>query len=152
MAIPSSLVENHHSVSIGGGVALLSLDGHDYFPPGEEPQLSHRQAFDNHDIAGRSTGLMFPRGNVRWTASLTRVREFIEFTYPYSGGGITAATPEEHAQKWLIDHLDALTAVNSNFTWNGRDFGASSVIPNGTTDGPFAIVSYQIEMVEAVAE
>src|SRR6478609_9196499 len=103
MAVPSPITFSPYNVKIGT-VHLLTDDGHDFFPDGGEPQLSHSQAADTPDVAGLDYGLILPRGNTRWSITVNRVREFHEFAYPVTDGAITAADAAEYAQKWLLRH------------------------------------------------
>ncbi|MDB6133296.1 MAG: hypothetical protein JWM59_1539 [Verrucomicrobiales bacterium] len=145
MPVPDRLVENYHTVT-AGGKTLLSTDGHDFFPHGQEPTLQHVQAVDAPDCPGLQQGPLFLRGNVRWTASITRVREFLTFTYPVTDGSVTAANPEEYAQKWLVRHLDDLAGITAGgLSWNGTVCTTASVNPDGTTDCGYAMITYQIQ-------
>lgn len=148
MSIPSGLVQNYHAITCGQ--ALLTTDGHDFFPFGQEPQVRRSQAVDTPDCAGRTDGELYVRGNVRWTAGISRVREFFNFSYPVTDGAITAATPEEYAQKWLMRHLTALPKTTSALVWTGvREWGPTAIEADGTTDGGFAIVNYSLQMSDA---
>ena len=148
MAISDQLVQNYHSVSLGG-IDLLSLDGHDYFPPGSEPSVTHQQAADAPEVSGQTNGLLFPRGNFRWSATVSRVREFYKFDYPITDGAITAAGPEEYAQKWFIRHMGQLKIGSAGMTWGGKTWTKAVISPSGSTDMGFVIMNYQLQMVEA---
>ncbi len=148
MAIPSSLLENYDTVTCGQ--VLLAVDGHDFLPAGDEPRLRRTPAADTPDCAGREDGELYGRGNVRWTASITRVRCFLDFAYPVTDGTITAATPEDYARKWLRRHLTALPAGTAGLAWTGgRSWGKAVIEADGTTDAGWAIVTYNIQMTDA---
>lgn len=151
MTLPDTLVANHHTVA-AGGIPLLSTDGHDFFPAGAEPSLRHSQSVDAPDCPGLQDGPFYLRGNVRWTATVTRVREFLTFSYPIMDASVSSdpvPTPEAYAQLWLVHHLRrlaAITGAGAGLEWNGSVWPTASIQPEGVTDAGFVLLNYQIQM------
>jgi hypothetical protein len=147
--LPSAIIQCYHAIACAGE-SLLTADGRDWFPEGREPRVRRVPAVDTPDCAGRAAGEIFNRGNVRWEASISRVRCFLDYTYPVTDGDITAASPEEYAQKWLVRHLTAFSTGSTSLAWTGRRTWASaSVAADGTTDGGWAVVDYSVQMSDA---
>ena len=148
MGAPGSFVENYHTASIGGKDILLA-DGHDCFPPGNEPTLSHRQAVDAPDCAGAPDGAIYARGNLRWECSITRIRDFTNFTYPVTDTSVksvgTIADCVEYAQRWFIAHMMELAGESGAFILNGKSWPSAVVEPSGETDLGFAVMQYNIQ-------
>lgn len=148
MAAPGELVENYHTAKIGT-VDLLLADGHDCFPPGAEPALSHRQAVDTPDVAGEPTGAIIPRGNVRWDCSITRIRDFTNYEYPVTDASVksvgTIANCVEYAQRWFVKHMLDLAGEAGAFVLNGKTWPSGTVEPSGDTDHGFACLTYKIQ-------
>lgn len=149
MAVPSPIVVSYHTASFAA-VPLLLADGRDYFPDGQEPRKRHAGSVDTPDIAGLDNGKIYPRGNVRWEAEITRIRWMGGYAFPIMDGEtVLYANGQEYAQKWLTAHLNELANKNGGvFIMNNRTWNSATLEVDGTTDNDFVILNYSVRMAD----
>jgi hypothetical protein len=158
MASPPQLIENYHAVTCAGAVLLKPWEEgdlwEDYLEDGAEPSLTRQSVIAAPDVAGVTNGALFHRGNTRYTATIRRRAYFgcgvtFPLTVPASPAGalagLTFTDAFDMAQQWLVRHIKTLPDAKGALVWNGQTWASAAVeVSQATTDGPFAILTYQI--------